>query len=70
MDTTTTDYRMAHKPAWPDDMTYCDSECSAECWRHKSHIDWELARHKYYGASIADFGPVCASFKGVKNDDR
>ena len=62
--TTMTDYRLAIPPAWPDDITYCDSrDCTADCWRHASRIDWEIAKHKYYGASVAEFGPVCASYK-------
>lgn len=71
MDTTMTDFRLAQKPAFPDDITYCyTGDCAAECFRHSRNIDWELAKHKYYGASVADFGPVCASYKaGGKGDD-
>lgn len=68
-DTIVYDYRMPSRPAWPDDITYCTSECAAECWRHKSNVDWELAKHKYYGASMADFGPVCASFEGSEKNE-
>ena len=64
MDTAMTDFRLEVTPAWPDDITYCSSEdCTAACWRHQSKIDWELAKHKYLGASIAEFGPVCTSYK-------
>ena len=60
-----TDFRLASTPAWPDDITYCSSEsCLTACFRHTQNIDWELAKHKYLGASIADFTPVCASYKG------
>ena len=68
-DTIVYDYRMPSRPAWPDDITYCTSECTAECWRHKSNVDWELAKHKYYGASMADFGPVCASYEAKEKSD-
>jgi len=60
---TTTDLRLATAPAFPDDITYCTSECAAQCYRHTTHIDWEIAKHKYYGASVADLGPVCASYQ-------
>ena len=62
-DTTKTDYRLDRPPAFPDDITYCTADCAAECFRHRSHIDWEQAKHKYYGASVADFGGVCASHR-------
>ena len=64
MDTTITDYRLETPPAWPDDITYCETQdCTADCFRKVCHIDWEIPKHKYYGACISDFGPVCTSYR-------
>ena len=64
MDTTMTDFKMTASQAWPDDITYCATkDCTAGCFRKACNIDWELPKHKYYGASMADFGPVCTSYK-------
>lgn len=71
MDTTMTDFRLPEPPAWPDDITYCGAmDCIAGCYRKQSCINWEIPRHKYYGASIADFGEICASYEsGVKSNE-
>lgn len=64
MDTTKIDFRLAIPPAWPDDVTYCQAkDCAAECYRKECYIDWEIPRHKYYGASISDLGPVCTGYQ-------
>ena len=58
-----TDYRLAERPGFPDDITYCNNdECVQPCWRHKDHIDWTSPKNMYLGCSVAEFGPVCASY--------
>lgn len=70
MDTTMTDFRLPEPPAWPDDITYCGAmDCVAGCYRKQSCINWGIPRHKYYGASIADFGGICASYKAKETDN-
>lgn len=47
------------------DMTYCGSDCHNErCYRHKSHIDWNLPKHAIIGASMSDFSKKCTHYVG------
>lgn len=53
-------------------QSYCGAmDCVAGCYRKQSCINWEIPKHKYYGASIADFGEICASYEkaGGNNHD-
>lgn len=45
------------------DITFCKCDCqNADCFRHTSHVDWELPKHKYYGASMSDFSRKCDKY--------
>lgn len=38
------------------DICFCMSKCqNKSCPRHPVHINWQIPKHKYYGASMADF---------------
>lgn len=58
------DYMIESEPGFKDDITYCNNiECTQPCWRHYSKIDWSLPKNQFLGCSIAEFGPVCESYK-------
>ena len=49
------------------DICFCMSKCqNKSCPRHPVHINWQIPKHKYYGASMADFAnktPPCTNLK-------
>jgi len=65
------DFILTTKPWDPEDITYCTSkDCMADCWRRLDRVDWELPKHKYWGCSMSEFGPACASYKpGGENNE-
>lgn len=52
------------------DICFCMSKCqNKSCPRHPVHINWQIPKHKYYGASMADFAnriPPCPNYQPQK----